>query len=996
VSKYSADIEIAVRGGQQLDRTIKTLNRLNNSINLVTRNAKLLEGKGFNVASIENYSRAVSKAERAVRKAAEGTNQERQAITALVSAMELENRARERKNILIAREIANQRRVVATANAGVGMQGPAIPAFMRTGPSSPIRGSRAIPGSPAALAAGAPAGRAGGGGGGRLGGAISGSIIGGAFPLLFGQGAGAAAGGAVGGLVGGLAGPGGSFAGSLLGTLLGDIASKGQQIKELGADIGFSAEQTTKLQEAFKLAGQDADKFTAAVQNIRGLGLSIEDQADAINLVSQLTETYGGRIDKVTSAFANAIESGKVNQATLNQLTNEGITVQDALAQKYGVSRSAILQMAKDGKISVQALVDILVEMGNKGVEKTAETKSGFDKLKTSVDSLGSALVALGNSLAKIFEGPFNFILEGLALITKTAAESINIISDLLKFSDPTKAETAASIQAGRMPRGGKQSVIDVIGQERLSKLEGKAGPGFLGLGTDVSKVLELLKQEPEFKLAKTKIGKINVPSQLPPSGKTAKGPKPPEDRTQQLIEEFNAIVAIGKAEDQIRDLLFDGGELLAAELELAQQLADIERDRNKALLGANYESEKAVINKIAEARIVDAQLQTEDKIRAIKQQRFEKELDIQDAVRSSVQVFTDLRQQQDAELQYAKTYSRLVMEGLLPAEAARLANFEQLVNEQLKAVETQLTITQAAILEAEARGMSVTKLQEELDLLTKKKQAIEGAAATGPGEGPTDAQRLQDAIATARGELNDLTDPINQVIAGAKAIGDAFQQAFMGLVSGAMTGQQALAAFFQGVGDHFLDMASKMIAKLIEIYILETVLGFISGSFGSGGGGGDLGQKAQGIKFNPKAFSMPKLAAEGAYWPGGFSAFADGGVVTKPTMGLVGEGGEPEYIIPASKMSAAMKRYGGGARGSAVIPTSGDTSEAGGNATAVNGAIDVRYTVERINSVDYVTADQFQQGMQQAAMQGAQRGEQMVLRKLQQSPSTRRRVGVS
>jgi hypothetical protein len=27
--------------------------------------------------------------------------------------------------------------------------------------------------------------------------------------------------------------------------------------------------------------------------------------------------------------------------------------------------------------------------------------------------------------------------------------------------------------------------------------------------------------------------------------------------------------------------------------------------------------------------------------------------------------------------------------------------------------------------------------------------------------------------------------------------------------------------------------------------------------------------------------------------------------------------------------------------------------------------------------------------------MQGAQRGEQMVLRKLQQSPSTRRRVGV-
>jgi hypothetical protein len=93
--------------------------------------------------------------------------------------------------------------------------------------------------------------------------------------------------------------------------------------------------------------------------------------------------------------------------------------------------------------------------------------------------------------------------------------------------------------------------------------------------------------------------------------------------------------------------------------------------------------------------------------------------------------------------------------------------------------------------------------------------------------------------------------------------------------------------------------------------------------------------------------------------------------------------------------MSAAMQRYGSGARGSAVIPTSGDTSEAGGNATPVNGAIDVRYTVERINSVEYVTADQFQRGMQQAATQGAQQGEQRALRQLQQNTAVRGRVGL-
>jgi hypothetical protein len=57
--------------------------------------------------------------------------------------------------------------------------------------------------------------------------------------------------------------------------------------------------------------------------------------------------------------------------------------------------------------------------------------------------------------------------------------------------------------------------------------------------------------------------------------------------------------------------------------------------------------------------------------------------------------------------------------------------------------------------------------------------------------------------------------------------------------------------------------------------------------------------------------------------------------------------------------------------------------------------AIDVRYTVERINSVDYVTADQFRSGMQQAAAQGARQGEQNTLRRLQNAPSARRRIGI-
>ena len=89
------------------------------------------------------------------------------------------------------------------------------------------------------------------------------------------------------------------------------------------------------------------------------------------------------------------------------------------------------------------------------------------------------------------------------------------------------------------------------------------------------------------------------------------------------------------------------------------------------------------------------------------------------------------------------------------------------------------------------------------------------------------------------------------------------------------------------------------------------------------------------------------------------------------------------------------MKRYSAGARGASVIPSGDGSGDPATGGSAHHGPIDVRFNVSRINSVDYVTADEFQRGMQQAAAQGAQRGEQRAIRSLQQSTSVRNRVGI-
>ena len=90
-----------------------------------------------------------------------------------------------------------------------------------------------------------------------------------------------------------------------------------------------------------------------------------------------------------------------------------------------------------------------------------------------------------------------------------------------------------------------------------------------------------------------------------------------------------------------------------------------------------------------------------------------------------------------------------------------------------------------------------------------------------------------------------------------------------------------------------------------------------------------------------------------------------------------------------------AMNRYSGRNNGGGSTTSEALRDEAVAAVQSAPQPIDVRYNVERINSVDYVTADQFQAGMRQAANQGAKQGEQQALRRLQMSSGTRKRLGM-
>ena len=132
---------------------------------------------------------------------------------------------------------------------------------------------------------------------------------------------------------------------------------------------------------------------------------------------------------------------------------------------------------------------------------------------------------------------------------------------------------------------------------------------------------------------------------------------------------------------------------------------------------------------------------------------------------------------------------------------------------------------------------------------------------------------------------------------------------------------------------------------------------------------------------------------AEGAFVSNGIKPFASGGMATKPTLGLIGEAGEDEYVIPASKMASSMQRYSAGARGEAVIPGTGSSYAGGGGGSSTT----VSYSgpILNFNSEEFVPKSAVGQIIASASARGASIGENRTLSTLKNSRSRRSALGL-
>jgi hypothetical protein len=195
------------------------------------------------------------------------------------------------------------------------------------------------------------------------------------------------------------------------------------------------------------------------------------------------------------------------------------------------------------------------------------------------------------------------------------------------------------------------------------------------------------------------------------------------------------------------------------------------------------------------------------------------------------------------------------------------------------------------------------------------------------------DAER-QGEFEAMRNQFQMLSDVASGV---GQAVGQAFSFGVRDILTGSKTIKEVLADMFTSIADSFFQMAQKIIADMIKMLVLKSLLGLFGNTMGGGGGGmlGGLfgGDSSAGFKMDSLLTSGASASGanmfmgsgagfasvfskNGNVLVGGFQPFAAGGVVKKPTLGLVGEGAYNEAIVPLPNGKAIpveMRGEGGG-----------------------------------------------------------------------------------
>jgi tape measure domain-containing protein len=754
-----------------------------------------------------------------------------------------------------------------------------------------------------------------------------------------------------------------------------------KQLQDLGAITPFTSTELIDSAKRLQAFGVEADKVVETTRRL----------ADA-------SGATGAELSGLVTAYGQVQAKGRLQGEELLQFQERGIALQEELRKMYGMTGEEFQKALSKGQVSAKAVEVALQNLTNTGGKYAngaiaqSDTLSGrLSTLQDNVDGvarevgkvLTPALIGILQQLNTSLSQTPAFV-EDIALAFQYAAGQLapflNGLSQMQWFfTNLTPPGWAMQIIGGASERG-KSTIRNAASRQRQSQKNAVIGPAAPQMQGPA--IPERLRQKPNnlpppLMIPSATVGGGGGRAAGGGADKAANDAKRAAEEANRLAEQIReqtkAAESLKIQQQGSLAILRSSNDFEKAFVEFSVKRTEIQRRYSELTLASKSDEERKLLT---EARALE-----------FKQSSFELQKQIADLTKQATAPLDDIVSKLKDQVAFEREYGELIKNGTNPELAKQIIEINRAYEASAAALVPALAAAQAAVTRAEAEGASATEIQkyrEELEriqaiqsgLPAKKTDAI--GAATELAKPKTDQQNITEKIATLKKEITDLTSISNIAITSAEGIGNAFAQSFQGLIDGTMTAKEALGSFFKSVADMFLEMAAQIIAKQITMIILQTILkalGAVGGIQSAGSSAGSAAFGGSGPTFNPGAFSMPQLAGR-----------AVGGPVTSQQPYMVGERG-PELFVPGT--------------GGSVVNNSDLRSAMNGGSGGGSGypVLNMSFQSTSINGVEYVSREQLESAMAEtrrnATRDGAKSGMTMTLDRIQNSSSTRRKVGI-
>jgi tape measure domain-containing protein len=356
------------------------------------------------------------------------------------------------------------------------------------------------------------------------------------------------------------------------------------------------------------------------------------------------------------------------------------------------------------------------------------------------------------------------------------------------------------------------------------------------------------------------------------------------------------------------------------------------------------------------------------------------------EAIESAQQPLNNLMESFNTQIRERARIEELMSKGMNKSLAEQIANIETIAAKEDEVLRKKIAQAETLLVNKDLDDEQIKRLEKKIELLKKeleltpgrKESAITSAKQLEEKE-DTPVDLITKGFKDAKKNLEDLVNLGNIAVNSANMIGKAFGNAFTDVVTGSATAKEALAGMMQSIGQSFIKMAAQIIAQQTTMIILGTIM------------------KALGLVSNPIANGIPGLSTGSPSSYGGGNLFdgsvtsglggfrSNGGPVKSGRPYIVGERG-PELFVPSSN---------GG------VMRNEDMRQLMGRSPASNvPAMNFTFETTSIGGTEYVSREQLEAAMattrRQAANDGAKRGMNMTLDRMQNSPRTRARVGIA